>query len=103
MDEWAWEHVDPWRRSRLQMPVGPFFCVIDGATHGRGCHRPALALNCCAPPQPPGFVDGSLPTSSGMPMRSKWSARVCRYLSSNASSAIMRVILSRERRCVRDG
>jgi site-specific recombinase XerD len=35
MDEWAWEHVEPWRRSRLEMPVGPFFCVIRGATRGR--------------------------------------------------------------------
>jgi site-specific recombinase XerD len=35
MDEWAWEHVDPWRRSRVEMPVGPFFCVIGGTTRGR--------------------------------------------------------------------
>jgi site-specific recombinase XerD len=35
MDEWAWEHVDPWRRSRPEMPVGPFFCVIGGPTRGR--------------------------------------------------------------------
>jgi site-specific recombinase XerD len=36
MDDWAWEHVEPWRRARLEMPVGPFFCVIGGATRGRG-------------------------------------------------------------------
>jgi site-specific recombinase XerD len=35
MDEWAWEHLEPWQRQRLGMPVGPFFCVIDGATRGR--------------------------------------------------------------------
>lgn len=36
MDEWAWEHVEAWSRARLDMPVGPFFCVLDGATRGRG-------------------------------------------------------------------
>jgi integrase len=35
MDEWAWEHVEPWRQFRGQLPVGPFLCVIDGATRGR--------------------------------------------------------------------
>jgi integrase/recombinase XerD len=35
MDDWAWEHIEPWRHHRLQLPVGPFLCVIDGATRGR--------------------------------------------------------------------
>ena len=35
MDAWAWEHVEPWREHRLGLPVGPFLCVIDGATRGR--------------------------------------------------------------------
>lgn len=35
MDEWAWEHVEPWREFRRELPVGPFLCVIDGATRGR--------------------------------------------------------------------
>jgi site-specific recombinase XerD len=35
MDEWAWEHIEPWQRVRVQLPVGPFFCVLDGATRGR--------------------------------------------------------------------
>jgi len=35
MDEWAWEHVDPWARHRLTLPAGPFFCIVDGATRGR--------------------------------------------------------------------
>jgi site-specific recombinase XerD len=41
MDDWAWEHVEPWRRSRLEMPVGPFFCVIGGATRGRAWSQTA--------------------------------------------------------------
>ena len=35
MDEWAWEHVEPWRQARRDLPVGPLLCVIDGATCGR--------------------------------------------------------------------
>ena len=35
MDEWAWEHVEPWRQVRRELPVGPLLCVIDGATYGR--------------------------------------------------------------------
>lgn len=35
MDEWAWEHVEPWRQVRRELPVGPLLCVIDGATRGR--------------------------------------------------------------------
>jgi site-specific recombinase XerD len=35
MDEWAWEHIEPWRQHRLTLPVGPFFCVLEGATRGR--------------------------------------------------------------------
>jgi site-specific recombinase XerD len=36
MDEWAWEHIEPWRQHRLKLPVGPFLCVVDGPTCGRG-------------------------------------------------------------------
>lgn len=35
MDDWGWEHLDPWRRLRLDLPVGPFLCVVAGATRGR--------------------------------------------------------------------
>jgi site-specific recombinase XerD len=35
MDDWAWEHVEPWRLIRRELPVGPFLCVIDGVTRGR--------------------------------------------------------------------
>lgn len=42
MDEWAWEHLEPWTRSRLELPAGPFFCVVGGATRGRAFdHRSA--------------------------------------------------------------
>jgi site-specific recombinase XerC len=35
VDEWGWEHLRPSLSARAQLPVGPLFCVIDGATRGR--------------------------------------------------------------------
>jgi site-specific recombinase XerD len=35
MDEWAWEHLEPWARFRLGLPAGPFLCVVEGPTRGR--------------------------------------------------------------------
>jgi site-specific recombinase XerD len=35
MDAWGWEQLQPWLERRLQLPVGPLFCVINGPTNGR--------------------------------------------------------------------
>jgi site-specific recombinase XerD len=35
MDAWAWSAIEPWLTDRVQLPVGPLFCVIDGPTRGR--------------------------------------------------------------------
>jgi site-specific recombinase XerD len=35
MDTWGWEHLRPWLTARVELPVGPLFCVIDGPTRGR--------------------------------------------------------------------
>ena len=36
MDPWAWsDHLAPWVACRTQLPLGPLFCVVDGATRGR--------------------------------------------------------------------
>jgi len=35
MDESAWEHLQRWIDVRLELPVGPLFCVINGPTRGR--------------------------------------------------------------------
>jgi len=35
MDDWGWEQPQPWLAARVELPVGPLFCVIDGPTRGR--------------------------------------------------------------------
>ena len=35
MDAWGWSALEPWLADRVQLPVGPLFCVIDGPTRGR--------------------------------------------------------------------
>jgi site-specific recombinase XerD len=35
MDAWAWQQLQPWLQTRLELPVGPLFCVITGPTRGR--------------------------------------------------------------------
>ena len=35
MDTWGWEQLRPWLDARVELPIGPLFCVIDGPTRGR--------------------------------------------------------------------
>jgi site-specific recombinase XerD len=35
MDDWAWQQLHPWLAARVELPVGPLFCVITGPTSGR--------------------------------------------------------------------
>ena len=35
MDDWGFEHLAAWLEQRVELPVGPLFCVIDGPTRGR--------------------------------------------------------------------
>jgi site-specific recombinase XerD len=34
MDPWGFGQLRPWLEFRLELPVGPLFCVIDGPTRG---------------------------------------------------------------------
>jgi site-specific recombinase XerD len=36
MDDWGWEHVARWTEHRVQLPIGPLFCIVAGLTRGRG-------------------------------------------------------------------
>ena len=35
MDDWAWEQLEPWLQERVELPVGPLFCIVNGPTRGR--------------------------------------------------------------------
>jgi site-specific recombinase XerD len=35
MDDWAWEQLTAWLDVRVELPVGPLFCVVNGPTRGR--------------------------------------------------------------------
>src|SRR5215210_7322789 len=35
MDAWAWEQLAPWLEMRVNLPVGPLLCVVNGPTRGR--------------------------------------------------------------------
>ena len=37
MDDWGWQEIQPWLERRLELPIGPLFCVINGATVRRNC------------------------------------------------------------------
>jgi site-specific recombinase XerD len=41
MDAWGWDELQPWLELRLQLPVGPLFCVINGPTRGHHCSSAA--------------------------------------------------------------
>jgi integrase len=35
MDAWGWEELAPWLALRIELPLEPLFCVINGPTQGR--------------------------------------------------------------------
>src|SRR3954447_7139084 len=35
MDAWAWDELQPWLELRVELPVGPLICVLNGRTRGR--------------------------------------------------------------------
>jgi site-specific recombinase XerD len=35
MDAWCWEQLQAWLAVRVQLPVGPLFCILSGPTRGR--------------------------------------------------------------------
>ena len=50
MDEWDRQQLRPWLSARVELPVGPLFCIIDGPTCGRPPPLPAAAFPTSSPP-----------------------------------------------------
>ena len=41
MDDWAWEQLQHWLSVRVELPVGPLFCILTGPTRGRAWSQAA--------------------------------------------------------------
>jgi integrase len=41
MDQFGWQHLDPWLEHRRALPVGALFCILHGPTRGRPWAAPA--------------------------------------------------------------
>jgi integrase len=35
IDDWAWQQLAAWLKARVELPVGPLLCVVNGGTRGR--------------------------------------------------------------------
>jgi integrase len=44
MDAWGWEQLRPWLAARLELPVGPLFCVMTAGPEG----GPGRARTCAS-------------------------------------------------------
>jgi hypothetical protein len=53
MDAWAWSVLEPWLADRVELPIGPLFCVIVGRTKG-----PCLVSQLRSDRAPPGRAEG---------------------------------------------
>jgi site-specific recombinase XerD len=42
MDQFAWDHLDPWLKRRRTLPVGALFCILHRPTRGRPWAAPAV-------------------------------------------------------------
>jgi integrase len=78
MDDWAWEQLTPWLTKRVELPVGPLFCVVTGATRGRPWSAGAARSQLRRVAREAGCVGALRRTSCATRTRSRWHARACR-------------------------
>ena len=96
MDDWAWEHVARWTEHRVQLPIGPLFCILAGRRAAAGGLQPLPAASFGGSPRRLGCDGGLRRTSSGMPMRSRWRTKGSRFRLFRGSSGMP---ISGSRRC----
>jgi site-specific recombinase XerD len=87
MDAWGWTALQPWLETRIELPVGPLFCILTGPTRGSHWSSAAARTDLHHAAVAAAFADGSLRTSCGTLTRSSWHAKACRSSSSSASWA----------------
>jgi integrase len=77
MDTWGWEQLQRWLAVRVELPLGPLFCIIDGATGGAAMVERGRARRVPAARRP-GGRSAPLRASCATRMRSSSRARACR-------------------------
>jgi site-specific recombinase XerD len=75
MDDWGWEHVARWTEHRVQLPIGPLFCILAGPTRGRGWSASAARGELRRLVAEAGCAAGSLRTDSCVRTQSRWRAK----------------------------
>ena len=78
MDAWGWEELQPWLELRLELPVGPLFCVINGPTRGRHWSSAAAREDLRRTAIAAGVRRRFAPDQLGTPTPSRWLAKACR-------------------------
>jgi integrase len=78
MDAWGWEQLQPWLATRIELPVGPLFCIIDGPTRGRPWSDSGSAWSSAGSPCKPACDAALRRTSSVTLTPSSSRARACR-------------------------
>jgi site-specific recombinase XerD len=78
MDDWAWEQLEPWLTVRVELPVGPLFCVVNGPTRGRPWSAAAARSELRHVAREAGVRRRFGRISCGTPTPSRWHARACR-------------------------
>ena len=77
MDGWGWEQLRPWLAARVELPVGPLFCISPRPAGDRG-RAPPRARSSAGSPLAPGSGVASRRTSCATRTRTRWLARACR-------------------------
>jgi hypothetical protein len=88
MDDWTWEHLARWTDHRIQLPVGPLFCILAGPTRGRGWSATAVRGEFRRLAAQAGARRRFAHTSSGTLMRSRWRMKGIRCRLSRGSSGM---------------
>ena len=78
MDAWGREQLLPWLVARVELPIGPLFCIIDGPTRGRRWSSANVRVEFRRLAAQRGSDGASHRTSCAMHMPSSSPARACR-------------------------
>ena len=78
MDDWGWEQLARGSTARVELPVGPLFCVIDGPTRGRPWSGAAVRAEFRRLAARRASAAASHRTSCATRTPSRWPARACR-------------------------